>query len=363
MKNQPPSQGNLIKPVVRNTAAGMKEVVPGTPFKKMMFLLNNGYDIHLTGTYGFALSFYSWIKQQVRKKVPVRDYLSSRKHRAMLHASLSKLWIRVHDGKACLDKAPVNQWLNDFYPGMSVLYMTFPDYLGLNGARQWYEKGIRYPVINHTVHPFYGVYFPTRFGHLHLFDRWLAGIDKIFTGALDIGAGCGILSFIMYKRGIGKVAATDINPNAIYSIRMDVQRSDIYPGHSILAEQGSFFGQFLPGADDLVVCNPPWIPGKAETALDGGCYYQAGFFDRLFDELRDKCLPGTTICILFSDFAQVAGITGEHPVEDMLETHRSDFTMIAYDRQKVEEKATRSRSWVQQIRNNEHTELFVFTRK
>ncbi len=363
MQNQPPLPGNIVKPAVRDKATGMKEVLPGTPFKKIMRLLNNGYDINLTGTYGFAMAFYSWIKQQVGKKIPVCDYHSSRKHRTTLHAYQSKLWICVQNGQACLDKAPENQWLKDFYPGMNTFYLTFADFLGMNGARQWYEKGIKYPMINHPVHPFYGVYFPTRFGHLHLFDHWLSGTYKMFTSAIDIGAGCGILSFIMYKRGIGKVAATDINPNAIYSIQMDVQRSDIYPERSILAEQGSFFGQFLPGEYDLVVCNPPWIPGKAETALDSGCYYPAGFFDRLFDELKNKCLPGTTICILFSDFAQVAGITEKHPVEDMLAAHRNDFNLISYDKQNVEEKAARSKSWVQQIRNNEHTELFAFIRK
>ncbi|WP_205727987.1 hypothetical protein [Flammeovirga pectinis] len=51
--------------------------------------------------------------------------------------------------------------------------MALHDVQGLNSAWQWNKKGIVLPVLRNKVHPYYGVYFPTRFDHLILFDNWL----------------------------------------------------------------------------------------------------------------------------------------------------------------------------------------------
>lgn len=353
---------HLIRPEVRTFSTGIKEVRPGTAFGSIRSALDQGQDIELTHTYGFAMSFYTWLKQRVATTVPVRDYSSSRRHRERLHQYQSKIWIRVSDHRAVLKGAPENPWIREFYPETPDYLIRFTDFLGLNGALQWHLRGKSFQVLNHLIHPFYGVYFPTRESHLDLFDRWLA-TQPAFSRAVDIGTGCGILSFIMHKHGVRKIHATDINPNAIFSVQEDLRRLNITAGQMIFPEEADMLGSFQPESGDLVVCNPPWIPGRPLSTLDHGSYYGEGFFDRLFDILQARCPAGVQIAILFSDFAKVAGISKTHPIEEALQLHHNDFHLEVYNRSPVQDKPSKRKSWIQEIRSKEHVELYVLERK
>ncbi len=377
-----PLPEHLNKPAIRSGWEHIKDVSPGTPFGKIRHLIDNGYEICLTGTYGFAMSFYSWLKKQVATRYPINDYPSSRVHKRAWHMLQSAIWLRITGHRPALRKAPDNPWLNDFYPENDDFLIRFSDFLGMNGARQWYEKGISYPYIAHKLHPFYGVYFPTRHRHLALFDRWLESRND-FQRAADIGTGCGIMSFIMQKHGLPEIHATDINPNAIFGLQEELQRHEMpgshgqqgsmdmispeqagiqKPASQIFPEQADLLGSFQPSDNDLVVCNPPWIPEEAETALDQACYYPPDFFPRFFKKMIDYCEPGATVALLFSDYALVAGITDVHPIKEALNTYPKDFTLKAYEQKPVVEKAADIKSWIQEIRNKEKTELFVLRR-
>lgn len=353
---------HLIRPEVRTFSTGIREINPGSPFGSILKVLELGHDIVLTHTYGFAMSFYSWLKQRVATTVPVHDYVSSRKQRERLHQYQSKTWIKISDHQVALKGAPENLWIRKFYPETPDFFMRFSDFLGLNGARQWYLKGKSFRVLNHLIHPFYGVYFPTRQSHLDLFDQWLS-TQSAFIRAADIGTGCGVLSFIMHKHGVKQVHATDINPNAIFSLQEDLRRLHITSGQTIFPEEADMLGSFHPESGDLVVCNPPWIPGKPFTTLDQGSYYEESFFHRLFDTLQAKCPGGVQIAILFSDFAKVAGISKSHPIEEALELYHDDFQLQVYDRAPVQDKPSKRKSWIQEIRSKERVELFVLERK
>ncbi|TVR43206.1 MAG: hypothetical protein EA394_01630 [Bacteroidia bacterium] len=350
--------GDLIRPAIRTAADGMREVKPGTPFRQIKKILDSGYNCYLTGTYGFALSVHSWLKKESLKLIPIVDYAAWRQHKQILHEYQSRVWIKISKGRPNIHKAPQNPWLSEFFSGYDDFFMGFADFLGMNGARQWYERGIQYPVVNHRLFPFYGVYFPTRFDHLCLFDRWISS-EKDFRRALDIGTGCGILSFIMRKQGVSFIHATDTNPNAIFGLMEELHRHGIMHGDIIFPEQADLFGSFVPGPGDLVVFNPPWIPGKAETALDSASYYPDGFFERFFNEIRTRCIKGTTIAILFSDFARVAGITSRHPIEEALQQFSKDVHLLIHDKKPVSEQPGKYKSWIADIRQNEHVELFV----
>jgi len=352
----------LVKPAVRTFSTGMREITPGAAFEKIWHSLDKGYDIQLTHTYGFAMAFYSWLKKRLSDRIPVIDYPTSREQRRLLHQYQSKIWIRVKEHKALLKGAPDNPWLRDFYPDEHDFFITFSDFLGMNGARQWHEKGKTYKVLTHPLHPFYGVYFPTRESHLNLFDSWLKD-NRGFERALDIGTGCGILSFIMHKHGLKAIHATDTNPNAIYSIQEDLSRLGMTSGSYIFPEQADMLGSYVPAHGDLIVCNPPWIPGKPLTTLDQGSYYEEDFFAGFFNTLKDRCPAGVKIAILFSNFALVAGITDTHPMEEALQMHHADFQLLLYDRTPVTDKPSRKKSWITSIRNKEHVELYVLERK
>ncbi len=357
-----PFPEKIVRPPVRHNAAGLQEVFPGTPFGRIRNMLDNGIDICIGGTYGFAMSFYSWLKQQMGKKFPIWDYNSSRAYKHAWYDVRSKIWMGIENGVPLLEKAPQNPWLKSFYPDKNGFFITFSDFLGMNGARQWYDRGIRYPVIDHAVHPFYGVYFPTRHSHLRLFDDWI-GSAKGFHRAADIGTGCGILSFIMLKHGVHTIHATDINPNAIYSIGQDIHRLGISHGDHIFPEHANLLGSFLPKPEDLIAFNPPWIPEQSDKILDQGCYYTPGFFERFFREMKEKCPPGTRIAILFSDFALLAGVAREHPIAEALQLFEKDFTMELCEQRPVSEKPSKTKSWIHSIRDQEKVELYIIKKK
>ena len=348
----------LIRPVIRSGNENVLKIRPGTHFGKIYHLLKSGRDICLCGSWGFAMAFYTWIRKKVSANYPITDYESSRRHQLTLKNLISGFLVPVESHEVALDKAPGNPWLRSFYPDNESFLINFSDLLGMNGARQWYEKGIRYPVLSQRIHPFYGVYFPTRHEHLHLLDDWLKDHNK-FQRAVDIGCGCGVLSFLLYKHGIRSIHATDINPNAVYSFRQDLLKADLSPQGVISAENASLLGSFHPSPNDLVVFNPPWIPEKPKKILDAAFYFDNRFFNDYFDQMNQTCPPGTTLALIFSDFSLAAGITSENPVEQTLKSHQKNFTLLSRTQKPITQKASQKKSWIQQVRDKETVELFV----
>lgn len=352
----------IIRPNIGIEKDRFFHVAPGTPFRSILKSIKRGQDICITGTYGFAMSFYAWLKKEVNDRIPIQDYFSSRKNRNLLHVYQSRTWIGVRNYVPELDKAPGNRWLKDFFPDQDHFYITFADYLGMNGARQWYERGIKYPVLDYLIHPFYGVYFPTRHDHLHLFDDWLNDNNR-FERAIDIGTGCGVLSFMMNKHGIENVHATDINPNAIYGLQLESERLDKKMSGNINPEQASFLGSFQPGPDDLVVFNPPWIPEKPNKTMDKATFFDEGFFDDYFDEMVQKCPAGTTLLTIFSNYAMVVGLLEKNPVIEAIRERQDSFDLVSHVRAAVSQSPSRKKSWLQTIRSLEQLELFEVKRK
>ena len=77
---------------------------------------------------------------------------------------------------------------------------------------------------------------------------------------LEIGTGSGIVSMCLMDRA--KVVATDINPHAVKSARLngvEVIRTDMFGG--------------IGGKFDLIIFNPPYLPASEDEKADGwiGC--------------------------------------------------------------------------------------------
>jgi len=352
----------IIRPNICTKGDRFFRVFPGSPFRDIHKIIKRGQDICITGTYGFAMNFYAWIKKELGAHLPVKDYISSRDHRKTLHSHQSQIWIRIRNHEPGLEKAPRNPWLKEFYPEENDFFITLADYLGMNGARQWFERGIHYQVLSHSLHPFYGVYFPTRHEHLHLFDRWLHKHNG-YKHAIDIGTGCGVLSFLMLKHGIRHIHATDINPNAIFSLQLELERHGKEKIDNIRTEHASLLGSFCPGSEDLVVFNPPWIPDFPEKMMDRATYFEGGFFDHFFDEMIRKCKSGTTLLIFFSNYAMLAGIIKENPIMECINRRKDDFLLISQTKAPVGQSPSRKKSWLQSIRSEEQVELFEVKRK
>jgi hypothetical protein len=228
----------------------------------------------------------------------------------------------------------------------------------LNGAWQWFKNGIKYRLLNETLHPFYGVYFPTRTGHIEMFDEWLSLNRGRFSSATDIGTGCGILSFLMAKHGIEKIHATDINPNAVYSTRKEVERLKL--SGKIFIEQLPLFGS-QKQAGELTVFNPPWIPGSCANNIDRGIYYENGFFRNLFTEAKRVIASGNYLVLIFSNFAIEAGIADRNPIEMEINSG-TGFLLEEKITKKVIERSSGKKSWINTIRQREKTELWILKR-
>ena len=327
--------------------------------RKILAELKKGQKFSFQGTWGTAMAFYSWLKKQVQNRYPATDYASSRIQREKLNGLTENLFLPIKNHEPDLTKAPGNPWLKEFYPEEQEFYIRFTDYLGMNGARQWHEKGIQFPGLNHKLHPFYGTYFPTRTEHLELFDNWLTG-KKDLQNALDMGTGCGVLTFYMLKHGLKNITATDINPNALFSVKQDLERTGMLKDVKLI--QTSFFEGLETIHPDLVVFNPPWIPAETHTAIDQAMYYQTGFFDAFFGQVSDRLTDSCKLVILFSNFAQVVNASAENPIELELKNNQR-FMLEEKFAQKLQQKTSPRKDWLSQIRSHEEAELWVLTKK
>ncbi len=365
MKNDIPEKtGNyapadLIKPPVYDPADNYHVFKAGMNYRFAAKKIDSWRGIIVEDSYSTAIAFYSWLKKQINREHPVTDYFTSRNTKNIINKKTNKILVRVRNYRLDLKKAPLIPWLREFYPGKTEFLISLPDILGMNGSWQWYKKGIRYPVLEQSIHPFYGVYFPNRTTHLTMFDHWLQQNKERFSTATDIGTGCGILSFILAKHGIGNIHATDINPNAVYSTSAEADRFGLY--RSMRVEQASLFGSQnkVPG---LAVFNPPWIPGKCMGILDRGVYYEKGFFENFFYQANKIMSPGSTLVIIFSSFAIEAGITGHNPVEKAICNNKAWIPEEKLTRQAAEKAVNPSGNWISKVRAKEKIELWIINK-
>ena len=352
----PNISNDLLKPEIFKPDKNSGTFNAGMNYSRALKELESGNALTVRGSYATAISFYSWLKKKISSKYPVHDHISSRKTRRVLNETASKILAGIKGHRIDLSGAPEIPWLKAFYADNHDFLIPLTDLLGMNGAWQWYKNGVTYPIPEQKLHPFYGVYFPSRTGHLVMFDNWLSYNIKKFRYALDIGTGCGILSLIMAKHGIEKIHATDINPNAVYSASLEFAR--IKMAERISVEKTSLFGSARE-VSGLVVFNPPWIPGKCMNMMDRGIYYEKGFFENFFREADKRMAPGSTMAIIFSSFAIEAGIAEFNPVEKFTGLNNCFILKEKITGKVTERTGKLSRSWVNSIREKEETELWI----
>lgn len=137
--------------------------------------------------------------------------------------------------------------------------------------------------------PFYGVYLPTRFDHLTLFDQWLKRYEGSKKSAIDVGFGSGVLSLQMVQHGFQKVFGTDTNPNAVVGLTdfMGVTKLS----RKIELDHGNLFGKF-DKQTELIVFNPPWLPERHDLdSIDEAIYYNETLFSDFFEGAKQRLLP------------------------------------------------------------------------
>lgn len=225
-----------------------------------------------------------------------------------------RLLAPIVDHQLALEGAEPIGFLRALYPREQRFLLPFADVQALHHAWRTYHEGVHLAVLGRRVHPFYGAYVPHRTSHLELFGTWLSQYTGARSRAIDVGTGCGVLAWMLARAGFGKVAATDVNPNAIESVARDLKR---HPAPITLFE-----GDLLAGIErpvDLVVFNPPWIPGPIHSPLDQALYFDDDrLFERFFDQARAVLRPGGRVVVLFSDIGSLVRPDLPHPIETEL---------------------------------------------
>lgn len=143
---------------------------------------------------------------------------------------------------------------------------------GIIGAHEWRKKGLSIspPGINAQIqiHPHYGVFSPVRGEYLDLVAKApLPDILQAHSVAYDVGTGTGVIAAILLQRGVRHVVATDRDPRARACARDNLERLNFLSRVELLDVD-----LFPSGRAGLIVCNPPWLPGRPATPLDHAIY-------------------------------------------------------------------------------------------
>jgi methylase of polypeptide subunit release factors len=116
----------------------------------------------------------------------------------------------------------------------------------------------------------------------------------------DLGTGTGVLAAVLGRRGAARVVATDINPRAVDCARENLHRLGLADRVEVLEAD-----LFPPGRADLVVCNPPWLPGEPTSSLELGIYDDgSAMLRRFLQELPTHLTEQGEGWLVLSDLAE-----------------------------------------------------------
>jgi methylase of polypeptide subunit release factors len=176
--------------------------------------------------------------------------------------------------------------LEAYGPSGEPFVASLRELLGLIGAHEWRRKGVPIPALDARIHPFYGVFSPVRGEYVELVAQ--APLPAGAKLAFDIGAGTGVLAALLARRGIERVVATDMDQRALACARANIDRLGLASRVEVVEAD-----LFPPGRAPLVVCNPPWLPGKPSSSIEHAIYdpdsrMLKGFLHGLREHLSDK---------------------------------------------------------------------------
>ncbi|WP_027016857.1 N5-glutamine methyltransferase family protein [Comamonas composti] len=193
-------------------------------------------------------------------------------------------------------------------PGKPVV-MSLRDLLGALGASEWRKKGVELSLPDlpaMRIHPHYGVFSPVRGEYLELVARAalpraaLLEADQGQARVWDIGVGTGVLTALLLRRGVPRVVATDLSDQALACAEDNLQRLGLGERASLLKTD-----LFPEGRAALIVCNPPWLPGKPGSRLEQAVYDEGSRMLRGFLQgLGTHLLPDGQAWLIVSDLAE-----------------------------------------------------------
>lgn len=238
---------------------------------------------------------------------PARSWRAERERRRIEHEVLSRVLVEVEPGlRVPVRRAPdVSAALAEALAPLPELPGLLPlrDLLGMIGAHEWRRRGVPVPALGARVHPHFGVYAPVRGEYVDLVAAAAQAWPVAGKRAFDVGTGTGVLAFVLARAG-ATVIATDLEPRAIACARENAERLGLAARVEVVEAD-----LFPAGAADLVVSNPPWIPGDAHGPLERAVYDPGGaLLERLVLGLAARLAPGGEAWIVLSDLAERLGL-------------------------------------------------------
>ena len=194
----------------------------------------------------------------------------------------------------------------------------------LKPIADWYFSSARwysYNGVKVRVNP--GVFFPHLTISTKVFLDYLSmSSQKLSTlSVLELGAGCGIMSFYCAKMG-ANVTASDVSELAIENLRQNQQRLqlDVEVVHSDLFD--SLSGQF-----DRVLINPPYYPKNPTTEAEKAwyCGEEFQYFKNLTQQLKAHLNNDGFALMILSEDCEIETIKrlfeeGEIVIEEVFST-------------------------------------------
>ncbi len=347
----------VSKPTPIALSRKLKSFKHGTEVGPIIAALKQGKFILINEFYNDGISLLKDLHKHLKLKLPNTSFKEQQDYRSEYYKLSNLILLEIVDQKLCVKKSPSIGWLEKFYPENNHFFLTFPQIQGLNSAWQWYNNGISLPVLRNKIHPYYGVYFPTRFEHLELFNNWLKHYEGPKKTAIDVGVGCGVLTLQMIQHQFQKVYATDINPNAIVGLKEHMGTTKL--SRKIELDLGHLFGKWNKQTE-LIVFNPPWLPETHDSgSIDTAMNYNKTLFPGFFAAAKQRLLPEGKLVVIFSNLGQITHVSNEHPIETEL-AKGNRFLLERCFKKSVKaasSKTKRDQHW----RSSEEVELWVLT--
>ncbi len=222
---------------------------------------------------------------------------------------------------------------------------------GIIGAHEWRRKGVPVPVLDARIHPHFGVFAPVRGEYVELVAK--APLPEPCRLAYDIGTGTGVLAALLVRRGVDRVLATDCDARALACAADNIARLGLTKRIEI-----ADVDLFPPGRADLIVCNPPWLPGRAATPLERAVYDpESRMLQGFIAGLPDHLAPAGEGWLILSDLAEYLGLRSR---ESLLAAFDAAGLQVAgrIDAKPVHSRATDREDPLHAARSREITSLW-----
>jgi len=186
-------------------------------------------------------------------------------------------------------------------PAESASVLSLRELLGVIGAHEWRKNGVEIAALGERIHPHYGVFSPVRGEYVDLVAETSLPSRTL---AFDIGTGTGVLAAVLAKRGVKHVVGTDQEPRSLACARENIERLEL--GKQVEIVDADLFPE---GRAPLIVCNPPWVPARANSPLEHAVYDPGGRMLKGFlAGLTAHLEPGGEAWLILSDLAEHLGL-------------------------------------------------------